>query len=255
MFNSNQPKNIHRVPKVFQAPRDEEKSVVPRFIKICIWIVILFLGLGYLIFFSPVFKIKSIEVVGSPSDEVKQKLDALKGKNIFSIPAKPLEDDIIAHNQNYLSVDVFRGIPDTVKVKFQDREAKIIWNTQGQRYLVDKNAILFKELEGSSDLPIIVDTNNLAVTIPEQVASANFIDFVKSANAALNQTNIVVTEFQIKETTFQIDAVTDKNFRIIFDTLRPLSEQMDAFKIVYEKNSSNIKEYIDLRVEGFVYFK
>lgn len=251
-------KSIHRtvrVPKVFQAPRDEEKSVWPKVIKISIFSVILLCGLVYLFFFSPVFCITNIEIVGSPSDEVKQKLDELKGKNIFSFQSKKLEKDIIVHNQNYLSVKVYRGLPDTVRVKFQDREAKIIWQTENRRYLVDKEAILFQETTNQSDLPVVVDTQNLTVEIPTQIASANFIDFVKEANAEINQSNIVVLEFQINETTFQIEAITDKNFKIIFDTLRPLSEQMDAFRIVYEKNKNDIKEYIDLRVEGWVYYK
>lgn len=261
MFENRELKSIQRtirtirVPKVFQAPRDEEKSVLPKIIKIAIFVIIILAGLAYLFLFSPVFKIKNIEVVGSPSDEVRQKLDELKGKNIFSFHAAKLEEEIIAANQNYFSVRVYRGLPDTIKVKFQDREPKIIWQTQGKKYLVDKDAVLFQELSGQSDLPMVVDTNNLDVKIPEQIGTANFVDFVKSANAEINKSNILVTEFQIHETTFQIEAIIDKNFKIIFDTLRPLSEQIDAFRTVYEKNKDNIKEYIDLRVEGWVYYK
>lgn len=254
MFQNQQPKTILRTPKVFQPPRDEEPFSLPKIFKILSLIVILFLGLVYLFFFSPVFQIKNIEIVGSPSDEVRQKLDALKNTNIFSFHAKQLEQEIIAKNQNYLAVKVYRGLPDTVRVKFQDREAKIIWQTQGQRYLVDKDAILFQKSEGISDLPIVVDTRNLDIKIPTQIATANFVDFVKSAHAEINQSNLVIQQFQINETTFQLEAITE-GFKIIFNTLRPLSEQIDAFRTVYEKNQDEIKEYIDLRVEGWVYYK
>lgn len=254
LFQQNQPKNILRVPKVFQPPREEEPFSLPRIFKILSLIVILFLGLVYLFFFSPLFQIKNIEIVGSPSDEVRQKLDALKGTNIFSFHSKKLEQEIIAKNQNYLAVKVYRGLPDTVRVKFQDREARIIWQTQGQRYLVDKDAILFQKTEGISDFPIVIDARNLDVEIPSQIATANFVDFVKSAAAEINQSNIVIQEFQINETTFQLEAVTE-GFKIIFNTLRPLSEQIDAFRTVYEKSQDQIKEYIDLRIEGWVYYK
>lgn len=255
MFDNNRPKNILRVPKVFQPPRDEEKLILPRIFKILSIIVILFLGLIYLFFFSPVFQIKNIEIVGSPNDGVRNQLDALKDTNIFSFHAQPLEQEIIAKNQNYLAVKVYRGLPDTIRVKFQDREARIIWTSQGQRYLVDKEAILFQKTEGISDLPIVVDKRNLDVEIPTQIATANFIDFVKSANTEIGQSNLVIQEFEVNETTFQLEVVTDKGFKIIFNTLRPLSEQIDAFRTVYEKSQGQIKEYIDLRVEGWVYYK
>ncbi len=261
MFQNQGPNNTQRtirtirVPKVFQLPRDEEKLILPKIVKVLILIILVILGLAYLFFFSSVFKIKNIEIVGSPSEAVKQKLEDLKGKNIFSFSAAHLEGDIIVHNQNYLSVQVFRGLPDTVKVKFQDREPKIIWASGNHRYLVDKDAILFQEFEGSSDLPIVVDANNLAVEIPIQIATPNFVEFVKSARVQIQELDIEVLEFQVNETTFQIDAVTNKGFRMIFDTTRPLSEQIEAFKTVYEKRRDQIKEYIDLRVEGWVYFK
>jgi cell division septal protein FtsQ len=255
LFENREPRNILRTPKVFQAPRDEERLILPKIIKILIIAVILFLGLVYLFLFSPVFQIKNIEIVGSPSDEVKKILDGLKGLNIFSFHAQTLEQNIIAKNQNYLSVRIDRGLPDTVRVKFQDREAKIVWQTRDQLYFVDKDAILFQKAEDSGGLSIVKDLRNLEVTFPAQIATTNFVDFVRSAQTEIAQSNLIIQEFQIDETTFQLEALTDKGFKIIFNTLRPLSEQIDAFRTVYEKNKDQIKEYIDLRVEGWVYYK
>lgn len=255
MYQNHQPKIIQRVPKVFQAPHEEDKPVWPRFVKIAIIFMLLAGSIIYLLLFSKVFQVKNIEIVGSPSDAVKEKLESLKGKNIFSFNASQLEEEIISHNQNYFSVKVYRGLPDTVRVKFQDREPRIIWQTQSNKYFVDKEAVLFQETKDSNGLPIVEDTNDLAIEIPTQIATAGFVEFIRLANSSLAEMNIMVLSFEIKETTFQVNAVTDKNFEIIFDTLRPLSEQIDAFRAVYEKNGSEIKEYIDLRVKGWVYYK
>jgi len=247
--------SILRPPKVFQSHRDKEQFILPRFVKISIWLIILLSGLVYFLFFSPVFQIKNIEIVGSPSDEVKVFLEKIKGKNIFSFSSARIEQDIIAKNQNYLSVKVDRGIPDTTRVIFQDREAKIVWQTQNKKYFVDKEAIVFREVSDSSELPLVSDLKNLNIQIPTQIATAKFIDFVKDASTELKNANIIVRQFQVNETTFQLEAVTEQGIRIIFDTLRPLSEQISAFHNVYNKDKDKIKVYVDLRVEGWVYYK
>jgi cell division septal protein FtsQ len=252
---SQKQKNIYRVPKVFQAPREEDKPIWPRLVLFVVLALLTILGLIYFLFFSKVFKIKIIDIVGNPNDEVRVKLDELKGKNIFSFHAKSLEHEIIQNNQNYLSVKVLRGIPDTVRIIFQNREPKIIWISQNQRYFVDNNAILFQKATDSAGLPEVIDTKDLAVAVPEKIATSKFVEFIRSVSEAVAANDIIVKNFEIKETTFQADAITNKGFRIIFDTMRPLSEQMEAFKLVYEKNKDNIKEYIDLRVEGKVFFK
>lgn len=244
-----------RQPKIFQIVTSENKTDWP---KLNLIIVLVFLGaivLAYAIFFSNWFQIKNIEIIGSPSISIRSDLDQLKGKNLFSFNSAHLEDSFMKIDGNYLSIQIYRGIPDTIRVVFANREPKLIWQTGDKKYFVDENAILFKEADNSVTLLIVIDLSNLAVKIPEQIATSDFINFIQSASTELAKQNIKIVNYEVDETTFQVSAVTDQNIRIIFNTLRPVSEQIDAFQKAYEPNKNDIKEYIDLRVEGKVYYK
>lgn len=249
------PRNILRQPKIFQAMTSENKTGWSKFNLI---IILVFLGailIVYAIFFSSWFQIKNIEIIGSPSTNIRNELDRLKGKNLFSFNSVYLEESLMNNDRNYSSVQIYRGIPDTIRVVFANREPKLIWQTGDKKYFVDENAILFEAADNSVTLPLVIDLSNLAVKIPEQITTADFIKFVQSVNTELAKQNLKITNYEVGETTFQITAVTDQNLRIIFNTLRPVSEQIDAFQKVYGPNKTDIKEYIDLRVEGKVYYK
>ncbi len=249
--------NTLRQPKIFQAPKDPRKNIWPSIIKYAILIFLTLSIIIYLIFFCGFFKIKNIEFVGSPSDEVKTELNQLIGHNIFSFSAKSLEQKLVVENKNLAGVKIYRGIPDTIRIVMDDRVPKIIWQSGSHQYLVDNNATIYKEITVNSmpSLPVVIDLNNLVVQNLSTVATPDFVAFIQSANDALTKANIKITNFEVSETTFQVTVVTDKNIRIILNTMRPLSEQIDAFNQVFTAHQNEIKEYIDLRVEGRVYFK
>lgn len=243
-----------RQPKVYSPPKEQKSFVFPKWLKIVILIIIGLAALGYFLFYSPFFKIKNIEIIGNPPEEARYTIDSVMGQNIFFLKVGNLENDLIKQNRQFSQIKVYRGIPDTVRVKFEEREAKIIWTTQGKQFLVDKSGIIFKENDGVTGLPIVIDNKNLTVAISSSIASSNFIDFVRSANLELTNQNLKPTQFEVNETTFQINAITS-TIKIMFNILRPLSDQIDALSKVYPQHQPDIKEYIDLRVEGFVYYK
>ena len=268
MLPNKKQKTILRQPKVFQLPREKNeiygiKNFWPRLI---LFLILFFLIFGFFIyglFFSPWFKIKNIEIVGSTTEDIKGKLQDLVGKNIFSFHANEIEEGLASEDRSFSNVKIFRGLPDTVRVVFENRAPKIIWQSLGKNYLIDADAILYKEADETEldSLPKVLDSNNLSVKIPSQIATPDFTDFVQNANDALKRVQIQIDHFEVSETTFQISAIVKnevvdaQSVRIIFNTLRPLSEQIDAFNKVYSQNKGDIKDYIDLRVEGRVYYK
>jgi len=212
----------------------------------------------YLIFFSSLFKIKNIQIIGNVSQNIKNSIDDARENNIFLFNAASLENNLKDKNPQFFDIQVSRGLPNTLRVKFTARQTKIIWQTQGKKYLVDENGLAFEELQDEIsliDLPKIIDNKNLSLKIPTMVASPNFVNFIREASIKLKEKGFIVKEFQINETTFQVDAIIDKGFKLIFDTTRPLVDQLDAFQKVYDEHQDEIKEYLDLRVAGWVYFK
>jgi cell division septal protein FtsQ len=254
LFNKNKKSEL-RQPKIYKSGPEKESAVWPLFIKIAVGVLLLIIILFYCIFLSPWFKINNIEIVGSPPDQVKNEINTLYGKNIFSFSSEKTKNKLL-ENRNYSDIKIYRGIPDTLKIIFEDRKAEIVWETGLKKYLVDEKAILYKEDDITDDqLPHVVDTSNLNVEISSQISSVDFISFIKLAKSNLNQSGFNILNFEVAETTFQVSAVTDNKIKIIFNTLRPLSEQIDALNKIYDQNKSDIKDYIDLRVEGRVYYK
>ena len=249
-------RDLLRQPKIYSAPKEQKEFVLPKFVKILIWISILIIGFIYLIYFSPVFKIKNIQIVGDPQKETIDYLKTLKNQNIFHPITEHQKENILRQHHAQLNIKISKGIPNTLRVIFDARTEKIIWLSGKDSYLVDANGIAFQKEQNSSNLIKVLDKKEIKVIIPSQVATQNFINFIISSQEKINSyKEFKVDHFEINETTFQVDAITNKNIKIIFDTTRSLSDQIDAFQKVYDEKSAEITEYVDLRVEGVVYYK
>jgi len=242
-----------RQPKIYNA-KEEKAKINWRVILLSILIFILLCGLIYLIYFSPFFKIKSIEILGTAPAQVEEKLSSFKNKNIFLVETKSAEDMLIKDHSEYLSVQIYKGIPDALRVKFKEREPQIIWSNENKMYYLDQDGVAFEEAKNLDFYPVIKDNQNLEVTIPSKIATNKFIGFVKQVDDKFKEGKFENVTFEINDTIFQITATVDK-IKVIFDTLRPLSDQYDAFRTVYDKHKSEISEYVDVRVEGWVYYK
>jgi hypothetical protein len=255
MFSKKKSRSNLRQPKIFQAPQEIVKENWSKVIFFLCLFVVMVTAFFYAVFFSSWFRIKNIEIVGSPSAQIKSDLDLMVGKNLFSFDAGEIEKKFMAIDRNYSKIKIYRGIPNTVRIIFEDREPKIIWQTISGKYFVDQSAIAFKDVDSKIKLPIVVDKSDLKVKVPTQVATGNFVDFVRIIDIELSKNKFNIVNYEVGQTTFQVTAVTDNNLRILFNALRPVSDQMDALNKVYVKNKEEIKEYLDLRVEGKVYFK
>jgi len=253
-------KNILKQPKIYSPPKEQKPFVFPRYLKIILVVLIGLAAIIYLIFFSTIFKINNFQIIGNIPEDSNKKIESARGQNIFFYSSKELEDGLIKENPQFLNIKVSKGIPNLLRVKIEERSPQIIWKTNGKVFLVDEGGIAFKEIptEESYTLPKVTDNKNINMTIPSQVATSNFTIFIKDLSSKVNNDQsygVSISSFQINETIFQVDAITDKGFKMIFDTTRPLSDQLDAFLKVYKDHKDEIKEYIDLRVEGWVYYK
>lgn len=253
-------KNILKQPKIYSPPKEQRPFVFPRYLKVIIAILISIIAVVYLLFFSTIFKINNFDIIGNVSEDSNKNIENARGQNIFIYNSKELEDRLKKDNPQFLNIKVSKGIPNLLRIKIEERSPQIIWKTNDKVFLVDEEGIAFKEIpsEENYTLAQVTDNKNIAITIPSQVATSNFIIFIKDLLNKVNNDqsySVRIDSFQINETIFQVDAITDKGFKMIFDITRPLSDQLDAFLKVYKDHKDDIKEYIDLRVEGWVYYK
>lgn len=257
---------IDRIPKVINPERENE----PRFhftwrtfIFISIIILIAF-GL-YGLFFSVYFQAKNIELKGDTdlveAEQVKKVvLFALQNQpNIFLFDDKLIEAKIKENFPLVAEVEIQKGIPDTIRITILKRQPVIVWQTGEKKYLVDKEGMAYAEADEAkaAGLPRVIDDKNIAVNQGEKIVSRSFINFVREMIEKFTpRSNLAIKEMRISETTFDLTVMTQNNFYVLFDTTRSAETELDDLRRVLAHLKGALpKEYIDLRVEGWAYYK
>lgn len=243
------------VPKFFSTPTEKKEFYPSKVWKILLLILVIFLVLIILFFFSPLFKIKNIEI-SSENAEINSFFSNFKGKNLFLIDTSKTKSDIKNKYPEILDVSISKGIPNVLRVKVIERQPKMIWVSGGKKYYVDENGLVFTEGDTQiSNLPNVIDNKNLPVMILKQIVISSFVNFITDVQQKLADSELEVTRYEVNETTFQVDAVTKNNLKIIFDTTRPLDGQITAAQKIYTEHKAEIIKYLDVRVEGKVYYQ
>lgn len=247
-----------RSPKIYQTTPVIRKGIYisPKLI----FAVLILAAVGYLIYFvflGNFFRIKEIIIEGTASEESKTEINQLKNKNILLFGSKKIEKRVTDNEPGIFSIAVLRGIPDTLRIKIQDREAKMVWESQGKTFLVDEIGVVFIRPSVSiKGLPYVIDTANLPVQEGQQVTGKNFISFVKELKEDfVSKTGLDISKMQIGESTFNLEVFTSAGFKVIFDTTREAGTQLEALAIILRDHRDKIKEYADVRVEGWGYYK
>ena len=97
---------------------------------------------------------------------------------------------------------------------------------------------------------------NIPVVYGSRVVSAAFISYIEiNKDQLFKETNLEFDHFVIPETTFQTEVITKNNIKIKMNIERNISDQLADVKQLLDKNKDSIKEYIDVRIEGFGYIK
>ena len=256
-------KNNFRNPKIYYSTpkKEHDVNISPFFIKIVLLIIITGVIIWFF-FFSSFFKIKNIEISGTLNPEVKNAIEKFYGKNILIIRSGKIEEDLTKMQTSIKSIQVSRGIPDTLKVQVYVRDPQIAWQTQGKTYYIDDSGIVFDLTQNESvansinSIPLVEDTQNIAIKTGTKLVTSDFVEFTKELAKKLKDDNdITVNKLKVSETTFQLEIETDQNFKIIVSTTESLDNQMAALNRVLDEKKQDIKEYVDLRIIGRVYYK
>ncbi|TSC92203.1 MAG: cell division protein FtsQ [Candidatus Berkelbacteria bacterium Licking1014_96] len=256
---------VERIPKII-VPAEEKKPSF-RFswrIFYLILIIMAILFLIYGLFFSSFFKVKNIDLKGAnlvDGDQLKKVITyALNEEdNIFLYRSADISAKIKENFPLVSEVNIQKGLPDTIRVIIIERQPVIVWQTADKKYLVDKEGYAYLEADANNakDLPVIIDSANLPVVLSKKVASKNFLDFIKEIIEKFTpRSNLKIKELRIRDTTFDLDVLTTDGFIVLFDTTRSAETELDDLRrVMNHLNGAKPKEYIDLRVEGWAYYK
>jgi len=213
----------------------------------------------WFIFFSNFFNIDEFIVEGNSlilEEDIKANFKT--GENIFLFDSNSVKQKIIYSNPIIEDVAIYRGIPNTLKVVVLEKKPSIVWVSSGQNYLIDNSGVVDKKISNQefTDLVHITDKKNMPVKIASQLLSEDFIYFVDRINRDFfPATNLKLTEYYITETTFDLCVTTEAGFFVKFDTTRSIDKQLDDLKNILINYRENIHEYVDVRINGWGYYK
>lgn len=217
---------------------------------------ILLIGiLIYAVFFSSIFKVKNVEIQNVKSVEISDYLKrTLIGKNILLLRTGAYLDKLTEQFPVLQEAEIVRGLPSTIKISISERRQVLIWCSD-KCYEIDSNGYAYQAIERPLDRVAVIDKMGTPFKIGEKVVAKEFINFFISTLDSIEANGLKVSEAEVGETTFKVDFKTTEGWKIILDPTESLKNQMSALKQVLEKNRADIKEYVDLRVEGLAYIK
>jgi len=118
-----------------------------------------------------------------------------------------------------------------------------------------------EEIVLEKNLPVLYDQSFKKVESREKILEPSFLNFLFQVQDLLSlKTDLKIREFIVPiPDSRDLYIKTDKGYQIFFDTQQSLQDQLEALTLVLkediEKNNKEVKYYVDLRVQGLVYYK
>ena len=262
-----------------QVPRKKKYPSKALNIKILrVIIAAIFLVLFYLFLYYPYFRIRSVVVVDhkivneeriddiSWSTLNKMRYFVIPGKNIFIFDKQTIERNIVEQIPEINSVEVIRKFPDIIKVKVQEAKPAALWKSGENYYYLDEGGMVrggVSDIESFNEENIftIIDLNNKEVQLKENVVYAKHINFIRALYEKLPEIKINIKEVALPSPLAdEVHITTEKDWRIFFTLERQLDQQITNLQLVFEneinhKLSEEELNYVDLRVESWVYYR
>lgn len=249
----------YRSQKFFSGSKIQEEKKRPKWLyKIIIYIILITI-IAFFLFFSDYFRVKEVIIEGN-NLVLKERIEALIpiNSNIFRLSIVRIKNDLTRNIPEVQTAQIYRGIPNAIKIVVIERQGKFVWQSGTDSYLISDQGEVMRKIIGDEgkDLPRVIDKRNLPVTLGSQLVSPNFVAFILNVYSNFFQTvNIKPLDFEVDETTFDVILHTDASFYVKLNSLRSSKKQLDNLKLVLVNKRADIHEYVDIRIDGWAYYK
>jgi len=222
----------------------------------------------YLIIYSDLFKVKSVEVQGADminpeeirsmawADINRLKMLVFPGRNLIFINSNRISQEISA-KYSLNKIEVEKGW-QKISITIEEKAAYLIAYNDKAYYFIDASGTVTKELtaedlaEYRNKFPILSLNQDLKVN--NQPISGRFINYVLELNDAFKANNIRVRGFESGEVD-QATVLTEAGWKALFNINMPLSRSVENMMLVLNKKLAGKKfDYIDLRFGDRVSF-
>lgn len=217
--------------------------------------------LGWFLFGSGRFTIRTIKITGSVNAGVSQSLDQLRGRNILLVSTRNLDASLPTAQSSIASLRIIKGFPDTLRVNVTVRQPRVRWKSNDQLALLDESGVVFTldpppTAAVADPLPLVTDPKNLPLKLGQPLVAPAFVGFVVDLSHTFHdRTKLELVGMSIGETVGELDVTTANHLMIRFDPTRSLDPQLATLASVLGTYGSDIHESVDLRVVGRVFYK
>lgn len=245
------------------------------FTKLGLIIVILLaviIGSGYVVFYSGWTEIRSISINGLKTLTAEQiypmvnekleerSLPILKVKylknNLFFNP-EPIKETLLANFTIIKNIEIKKDYPHDVNIEIIERTPIGTWCYTENCFYFDEEGMLWgKALKSSGSLLLTVQDER---TQPDKFETVDleFWDKIKNSVSGLNSLGIKTVRTIIpSDSISNFRIYTAKNYYLLFSLENDIATQIDVLRIFLENKAEDFTaQYIDLRIEGRVYYK
>lgn len=224
-------------------------------------------GAGYLLFFSPVLAVNSINVEGIRTidrdafyarlsaflDESAFKYLKLR-RNILFLNAKTLSESLESQFPVAKEIAVSKEIPHRISVRIQERSPIGIWCISQECFYFDEEGKTWSGAVKSSGFLLISVEDERQSEIDDEYFSP-----VLQVVRAFRQSDIKIKQVVIPADAFrEFHVESDRGYILLFSLDSDIPNQLEVLRIFLDEKSKDPDFHprsLDLRIDGRVYYR
>lgn len=238
--------------------------------------LVIFFGLVYFFFYSPIFLFNKIQISGLrdiPTEEInnlikdqqsQRRFLIFKQSNFFIFSKKKLNEQLSA---KYVlsNLIIKKRLLHTLKIYLQEKTSTLTWITGDKFYYLNLEGQVISEVPFGSpnpNFPKIYDESNKSVSNGQTVIQPAQIRFIIDVltQLPLKIGDITVNSFRLPNNgNDEIKMATNQGWQVYFNANLTVASQLEKLALVYEKKikGGELKDlkYVDLRFGDKVFYK
>jgi cell division protein FtsQ len=195
----------------------------------------------YLAWTAPLLKVTSPEITGLQrlTEQDINVILQLSGKQIFMVNPDQLERKLTESFPEFIGVDVQVDVPNSVKIKVEERTPILIWRQDDKSVLVDANGFAFPLRESAASEPeLIVQASGPPPVIIETQTKLEPIRFlpVEMVSAFVSLSAIVPTDTNLVfDSVHGLGWKDKKGWEVYFGDVSDIDMKLNVYKAILQK--------------------